>query len=121
MAFLLAVAGAAPAADSLTVLGTYAGLTSDLPRNYLAVGQNSNGGDTVVGIMASPNNTYVWQGTNSFDTSATYTNVIKPQGYAGNTFNAISANGTLAGGRADAPAISPSWTRSPAPPAAGRF
>jgi hypothetical protein len=101
LAFLLAAGGAAPAADNLTVLGTFSGLTSDLPRNYLALGQNAAGGDTVAGIMTGPNGAYVWQGANPLDASGTYTNVIQPQGYAGNTFNAISSNGTLAGGRAN--------------------
>ena len=112
---------AAAQTPTLTVLGGYTGTGTNLPRSYLATGQSADyGGDTVVGILTSPNNTYVWQGTSAQDTAGTFTNVIKPQGYASNTFNAVNANGTIAGGRCDAPSTFRSFTTSPAPPAAGR-
>jgi hypothetical protein len=103
---LLLVGAAAASATTYTVtnLGTYTGTptgASGLPRNYLAMGQNANGGDTVAGILGSPVNTYYWQGANAQESSGTQLDVIKPAGYGSNTFNAISSNGALAAGRAN--------------------
>ncbi len=104
MAISLLLVGAAAASATtytLNVMGTFSGQSTNLPRDYLAASQNANGGDTVVGILASPNNTNYWEGLNAQESSFTQLNVIKPNNYGSNVFHSISANGALAGGTAD--------------------
>jgi hypothetical protein len=89
-------AAVAPAQTyTVTALGTYHGLDSFLPREYLATGQNANGGDTVVGNLEGEA-AYYWYGANPEESSGAFLDEIKPGGASATQFNAVSANGSLA-------------------------
>ena len=105
---------------SVTSMGTFNGNASNMPRNYLAMGQNAGGGDTVVGILTSLG-VYYWQGRKHQESSGTQLTGITPAGGSG-LFASVSPNGSLAGGRGGFGRVgTQSSTRSPAPPPAGRY
>jgi hypothetical protein len=98
LAMLVALGGAAVASAqtcTVTALGTYHGESSALPREYLAMGQNSSGGDTVVGNLEG-DGAYYWSGANAQESSGSLLDEIKPGGSSATQFNAVSANGSLA-------------------------